>query len=212
MKPARDRIDRGRKFLWYVVPALFVIAACSTSRSSSPLSGVLDSPGPAPDRAEKLRLYEFLVGHWETRIVAFDEEGKQHESRGEIHAGWVLEGRAIQDVWMTPPRSERRAGEPLPALPVTGAWYGSTLRVYDPTLDAWRIQWTDPATQFQAQQIGRAEGRDVVQRGTIPGGPDLRWRFTEIEPDSFLWLGEVSKDAGATWHVQVEVFARRTAR
>jgi hypothetical protein len=26
----------------------------------------------------------------------------RHQGKGEIHFGWVLEGRAIQDVWMTP--------------------------------------------------------------------------------------------------------------
>jgi len=54
------------------------------------------------------------------------EHGK-HEARGEIHAGWVLQGRAIQDVWIFP-----------------GAFYGTTLRVYDPGLDAWHILWSDP--------------------------------------------------------------------
>jgi hypothetical protein len=182
------------------------LTACS---APSPLAGVLDSRGPAPDRADKLGLYAFLIGHWDTRIVAHAEDGSLHESRGEIHADWVLEGRAIQDVWMTPPRSERSAGAPLPALPVTGAWYGTTLRIYDPALDAWRIQWSDPATQFYAQQVGRAEGADIVQRGAGPGGTEMRWRFTEIEANAFHWIGEVSADEGKTWRVQVDVWARR---
>ena len=195
-------------FAFIVTMTLAALGACS---SPAPLNGVLDSPGPAPDRADKLQLYAFLVGHWDTRIVAFADDGTRHESRGEIHAEWVLEGRAIQDVWMTPPRSERpAAGAPLPALPVTGAWYGTTLRVWDPALDAWHILWSDPATQFYAQQIGRAEGADIVQTGSLPSGAQLRWRFTEIRPDSFHWLGEVSADGGATWRMQVDVFARRS--
>ena len=28
--------------------------------------------------------------------------GTKHTERGEIHFGWVLEGRAIQDVWILP--------------------------------------------------------------------------------------------------------------
>jgi hypothetical protein len=186
---------------------LAALAACS---SPSPLSGVLDSRGPAPDLADELSAYAFLIGDWDTRIVAIDENGTRHESRGEIHADWVLEGRAIQDVWLTPPRSERSAGEPLPKLPVTGAWYGTTLRIYDPALDAWRISWSDPATQFYAQQLGRTEGNEVVQVGAAPGGGEMRWRFTEIEADSFHWIGEVSLDGGVTWKVQVEVFAQRS--
>ena len=191
--------------------APLILLLASACAAPGPLAGVLDSSGPAPDRASKLQLYAFLVGHWDTRIVAFADDGARHESRGEIHAGWVLEGRAIQDVWLTPPRDQRpAAGEPLPKLPVTGAWYGSTLRVYDPVLDAWRILWSDPATDFYAQQIGRAEGADIVQVGQLPDGPMLRWRFTEIRADSFHWLGEVSTDGAKTWRLQVEVFATRS--
>ncbi len=187
---------------------LVLAALLAGCRASSPLAGVLDSAGPAADRADKLALYAFLVGDWETRIVAFEEDGTRHESRGEIHAAWVLEGRAIQDVWITPPRAER--GGPLPPLPVTGAWYGTTLRVYDPGADAWRILWCDPANQFSVQQTGRAEGRDIVQLGTVPDGTTMRWRFTEIEADAFHWTGEISSDGGRTWRLQVEVFAKRS--
>jgi hypothetical protein len=191
--------------------ALAFLSAACTHAPRSGLPGALHSDGPAADRADALALYAFLVGDWETRIVAYEADGTRHESRGEIHAGWVLEGRAIQDVWMTPPRAERRAGQPLPQLPVTGAWYGTTLRLYDPSIEAWRVLWSDPATQFYAQQIGRAVGSDIVQEGALPSGAMLRWSFTEIDADSFHWLGEVSGDGGATWRRQVEVFARRAA-
>jgi hypothetical protein len=170
---------------------------------------VLHSAGPAPDRADKLKLYAFLIGRWDTELVAHAEDGALHKSRGEIHAGWVLEGRAIQDVWMTPARAERDPTKPPPALPVIGAWYGTTLRVYDPKIDAWHILWNDPATMVFTRQIGRAEGADIVQIGTVAPRVKLRWRFTSIQPDSFLWLGEISPDDGANWRLQAEVFARR---
>jgi hypothetical protein len=200
--------------------AALPLLACATSapRADSQAAqpsffDALRSAAPAPDRAEKLGLYAFLIGDWDARIVAFSSDGARHESRGEIHAAWVLEGRAIQDVWITPPRAERpAAGAPLPALPVTGAWFGTTLRVYDPSLDAWHILWSDPATQFYARQLGRADAQGIVQEGTLPSGAVLRWRFSEITPDSFHWQGSVSRDGGATWRTQVEVYARRSEK
>jgi hypothetical protein len=192
--------------------AVLILACTTPSTEPTPESSFLDvlqSAGPAPDRAAALELYAFLVGSWDTEIVAYDGDGTKHESRGEIHAGWVLEGRAIQDVWMTPPRAARRPGEPLPALPVTGSWYGTTLRVYDPKLEAWHVLWSDPATQVYTRQLGRRVGDEIVQEGKLPSGAVLRWRFTEIKSDSFHWLGEVSADDGASWRLQVEVFARR---
>jgi hypothetical protein len=167
---------------------------------------VLHASGPAPDRAKKLELYAFLVGRWDTEIVTHEQTGATHRGQGEIHAGWVLEGRAIQDVWLIPRRADRRPDSP--PLPVAGNWYGSTLRVYDPSIDAWHIIWSDPANQFFTRQIGRARGADIVQEGKHESGMSMRWSFTEIQPNSFHWLGEAQPD-GKDWWLQVEVMARR---
>jgi len=85
----------------------------------------------------------------------------------------------------------------------------TTLRVYDPDIDAWRIQWTDPVTLNFLAMIGRAQGENIVQLGTRPDGALLRWSFSEIAPDSFLWHGEVSADQGANWRLNVEFTAKR---
>jgi hypothetical protein len=178
-------------------------------RSSPDFIDILHSAGPAPDRADKLGLYGFLIGSWETTVIAHEEGGATHTNHGEIHAGWVLEGRALQDVWMLPNRAERRAAAVPPQLPVTGDWYGTTLRVYDPGIDAWHILWSNPASQFYARQIGRARGADIVQNGRHESGALMRWSFTRIKDRSFHWLGEISTDDGASWRLQVEVLARR---
>lgn len=153
---------------------------------------LLHTDAPAPDRAEKLGLYGWLIGSWTMDAVIHADDGTQHEGKGEIRFSWVLEGRAIQDVWVLP-----------------GFFYGTTLRVYDPALDAWHILWSDPLKQYYTRQIGRAEGRDIVQNGVLEDGTAIRWRFTEITPDSFRWLGDRSSDGGGTWHLQADFHARR---
>jgi hypothetical protein len=167
----------------------------------------LHAAGPAPERADKLALYGRFVGDWESEIVAHAPDGARYRGRGEIHFGWVLEGRAIQDVWMIPRRAERTPE--APAMPIAGNWYGTTLRIYDPALDAWRIYWIDPASNSFRQQIGRARGNDIVQEGTTESGALTRWSFTEITPRAFHWTGEASLDQGASWGLLVDVFARR---
>jgi hypothetical protein len=152
----------------------------------------LHSSGPASDRAEAMRLYGWLIGDWEMDAVMHLEDGSRHEGRGEIHFGWVLEGRAIQDVWILP-----------------GIFYGTTLRIYDPGLDAWHILWSDPVRQFYTRQLGRARGRDIVQEGSNDAGEAVRWSFTDIELDAFRWLGERSTDGGTGWQLQAEFRARR---
>lgn len=178
-----------------------------SAQTASEFSQVLHADGPAAEHRDALMLYGQFVGDWDADIVTYSSDGARHQGRGEIHFGWVLQGRAIQDVWMIPRLAERRPDSP--AMPVAGNWYGTTIRVYDPALDAWRIYWIDPATNNYYQQIGRKQGADIVQQGSVEKGGLSRWSFTEITPTSFHWKGEASGDQGATWHLLVEVFAHR---
>ena len=151
----------------------------------------LTSAGPAPDRADKLALYGQFIGDWTFDATVNKDDGTQHRGQGEIHFAWVLDGRAIQDVWILP-----------------GIFYGSTLRVYDPGIDGWHILWSDPLKQLYTRQIGRAQGRDIVQLGNADDA-HIRSSFTEVTSDSFRWRGERSADGGATWFLQADFRARR---
>jgi hypothetical protein len=156
--------------------------------------------GTVADLGEKMQLYGQFVGDWESTIIAHAPDGTTHEGRGEIHFAWVLDGRAIQDVWrITQPQS----------MPLIGNWYGTTLRIYDSQKDAWHIFWMDPGRHFLARQVGCARGNDIEQEGHDDNGAHRRWRFTEITKSAFHWIGEMSPDSGTTWIHQVDVFARR---
>ncbi len=167
---------------------------------------VLHAEGPDPDRAEALQLYGQFVGNWDTEVTAHGEDGASHRSNGEIHFGWVLQGRAVQDVGMIPRLAER---DGAPQFPVAGNWYGTTLRVYDPSIAAWRITWADPARNVFRQQIGRAHGPDIVQEGTTESGGLSRWSFTKITQNAFHWLGEAKPVGSPDWRLVVEVRAQR---
>ena len=160
---------------------------------------LLHAEGPDPALTEKLKLYGWLVGSWDMDVVRHDPLGNKFTGTGEIHFGWVLGGRAIQDIWVSP---RFDSGEPA-------RMFGTTLRIYDPTIDAWHILWNDPVKSYSSRQIGRADGPDIVQVGTDPSGDRVRWRFTEIRPDSFHWIGERAASGGTTWRIEVEFRARR---
>jgi hypothetical protein len=160
--------------------------------SISGFTHALVSEGPAADRAEKMKLYGWLIGDWVFDAVVHADDGIRREGKGQIHFVWALDGRAIVDVWILP-----------------GIFYGSTLRVYDPAIDAWHIHWSDPLKQLYTRQIGRAQGPDIVQLGDMENGVRLRWSFSEIATDAFRWRGERSTDNGASWHLQADFRARR---
>jgi hypothetical protein len=84
------------------------------------------------------------------------------------------------------------------------------LRIHDPRIDAWQIQWTDPVTHNFLTMIGRKQGNDIVQLGTNANGQPVRWSFSDITPDSFTWRGETSLDQGASWQFDVEFACQRT--
>jgi tetratricopeptide (TPR) repeat protein len=67
----------------------------------------LHAEGPAADRADKMALYGQFVGAWDLDVTEFKDDGTTRQRPGEWHFGWALEGRAIQDVWIVPPRGQR---------------------------------------------------------------------------------------------------------
>jgi hypothetical protein len=87
--------------------------------------------------------------------------------------------------------------------------FGTTLRVWDSSIQAWRIIWRNPAHNHWEDQIGRWSGIDVVQIGTRANGTPTKWSFTEITRDSFHWLGEALNADGHTWTLEGEFFGKR---
>jgi hypothetical protein len=163
---------------------------------------VLRAYGRSPEIPEAADAYRWLVGSWELDCRRY--AGEPVSIRGEAHFGWALEGRAIQDVWIMPSRSGRS-----PVAARTKNMFGTTLRVWDSSIQAWRINWRNPVHNHWEDQIGRWSGKDVVQIGVRPNGTPTRWSFTEITKDSFHWLGEILDVDGQTWKLEGEFFAKR---
>jgi hypothetical protein len=165
----------------------------------------LGSTTPNETLASRLQLYGRFVGSWHLDVDFHPLNAPTRRAEGEWHFSWVLDGKAVQDVWIFPAR-RLRAGPGDP-------WhmYGTTFRWYDPAIDAWHITWFDPSRSLETRQIGRAVGADIVQVGEDGNGLLSRWRFVEITDRSFRWLGEMSWDKGATWRLLMEMRARRAA-
>jgi hypothetical protein len=177
----------------------------SPPASPPPLIEALLADGPPASQAERMTLYDPLLGDWDVDVVDYDGDDAGRTKKGEWHFAWVLEGRAIQDVFIVPPRGSRRG----PAVP--GNRYGTTLRVYDPATDAWRVSWSNPVSGASNVLTGRKDGNDIVQEGRDANGALHRWTFSEVTDRSFRWRGEVSTDEGKTWRLAAEFFGRRAA-
>ena len=169
------------------------------------LHAVLTSSARSPDVPEGDDVYGWLCGSWNLEVARYRGiDVRSQRLTGELHAARALEGRAVQDVWIMPRRSERSAN-----VDRTMNMFGTTLRSWDPTIQAWRIAWTNPVSGHREEQIGRRSGKDIVQMGTRADGTQTRWTFTEITPDSFHWLGEALQPDGITWRLEGEFRATR---
>jgi hypothetical protein len=182
--------------------------------SHDPMLNALHAEGAAPDRAESMMLYGQFIGTWEGTLrskkfranpdgeIEFDNGSDFNESTLEVHFSWALQGRAIQDVWISPTRRNVKDA--------TGfGMFGTTLRVYDPANDHWYITFIDPfTTQSYHRMIGRKVGSDIVQE-LRKGYHITHWIFTDITKNSFHWMWKESEDNGKTWKVQAEFFLER---
>jgi hypothetical protein len=172
--------------------------------STTGFAGALLAAGPSAELGEQAKLYGWLIGRWKVRVVDH-EGGRREESSGEWLFSWVLEGRAIQDVFIVPARPQR--------TPTSGKErnrYGVSLRWFDPKLGAWRITWTNPVRAVQNQLIGRKVGGEILQEARdAQGRLVMRWCFRDITANSFRWTGESSADDGKTWQLGAEFFATR---
>lgn len=123
--------------------------------SQHPLANSLLVNAPAEELTDELQLFGRFVGSW--TVLCQNARGALE---GEVYFGWVLGGRAVQDVWLVPGRAQSGPGQP------PYQFHGSTLRFFDRTLGSWRSTWIEPVN-------GRVRRLSAARRATT-----LCWSVT----------------------------------
>ena len=165
------------------------------------LIAALHAPAPARELGEKAELFGRLVGSWEVDLISHRPDPILPKCvECEWHFGWVLGGRAIQDVWIAPKRTLK--------IHSAGEW-GTMIRFYDESIDAWRCTWHGPGRGVVRSFLAHAIDDQIVLEGVFDDERPLRWIFSEITDDSFNWRAVVSSDNWKTENLIQEMFARR---
>ncbi|WP_411676926.1 hypothetical protein [Caproicibacter sp.] len=150
---------------------------------------------------EEQNLFGQFVGDWD--FDWYDRIGAHagRHAKGEWIFAWVLEGAAVQDLFICPSREERLVNSQ------PDNEYGTTIRIYNPQTCAWDIFYgcTGEATRLEA----RKEDDKIVLTET--GDRKMKWIFSEITKDSFRWQCDDTED-GVTWKTYRELFAVRKKR
>lgn len=155
--------------------------------------------GPAED------IYARLLGNWKLKMIDYYPDGRTKRDHGGVwYFSRTLEGRAIQDVLVSPEFAERSNNQSI-----IGNRYGTSFRMMDPKTRQWHLDWFNPVTGIHNQLTARTEGERIIQETPETDGVIMRWIFENITADSFHWYGESSIDKGRTWKLDVEFFAER---
>jgi uncharacterized protein len=158
----------------------------------------LPAPGPHPSLGDEARAFDRLVGTWECDYSFYSEDGTISRASGELRFGWIIDGRALQDIWITYPKG-----------PEEERLIGTSLRFFDAKTRMWRVVFVLPALDLLTTVEGRAEGDRIVLEGQASDGSQRRWSFNDIRPNSFVWRGEKSRDGGKTWKRREEHHMKR---
>lgn len=203
---ASRKFVRVLYFVFSILLLRWTVSAVQAKQTTSDnFIRVLYASGRSAEIPESADAYGWLVGSWELEVLHYRGIDLSSQNiKGEAHFNWVLEGRAIQDVWIMPRISGRKSDSDR-----TNNMYGTTLRVWDPAIQAWRIRWINPVSGHEERQTGRKVGGEIVQVGARADGTPTRWRFTEVTPDTFHWIGEALEPDGRTWKIEGEFRAHR---
>jgi hypothetical protein len=169
--------------------------------NTNDFADALISPAPAHELRQAADDFGWLIGGWAAKVRDYDSGGEVRFGEGEWWFSWVLEGRAIQDVWISPPRTKRGTQIDSNAPRMASNRYGTTVRWLDRDRQ-WQIVWVNPVSGTTNRLAGKRMGDRFVLEGTADG-QRMRWSFNSIRPTSSLWRGEEQLPDG-TWRLGSE--------
>ncbi|QDZ15396.1 hypothetical protein [Humibacter ginsenosidimutans] len=150
-------------------------------------AAALVSEGVAPEHPNRMTRFGQLVGTWRVSGERLDEATGEWTARDFTWiVSWVMEGRAVED---------------LEVIEVDGqaSTVAVAVRVYDPAAGVVRVSYFAPAANQFANLVAQGWRDGLRQDGTQNDERPIRWNFSEITDESYVFDGWVSDDDGATW-------------
>ena len=187
-------------FAALVVTGATLLVAATSPSSRNAMINALGSSDPNPILGDEATTFDRFVGTWDADFSFPRKDGTVLHKKGELRFGWVMDGTAIQDLWIGYPAESGKQRS-----------VGTTFRFFDRQIRQWRIVFINPRFNYVVTAQGRREGADIVFHGTDTDGLPLRWTFSEITAQSFHWQGEKSYDRGKTWKVEEDHHMKRRA-
>ena len=160
----------------------------------------LRATGPHPSLGDHASVLGRLVGTWDVEYMDISKNGKEIHRTGELLVGWVMDGRAIEDLWIVYPSGAEKEREVY-----------ADVRYFDAKSGTWPAIFIDPQAASVATFSGGAVGDDriVLDSQDLVAGQTRRWSFSDIRPDSLVFRDDASSDGGKTWRLKSEYHMKR---
>jgi hypothetical protein len=162
-------------------------------------SEALISRNKSENIPEDQNLFGQFVGEWDFEWIDHHGSDEERHIKGEWIFSWVLEGAAIQDIFICPSRIEKKDNYQ------SDSEYGTTIRIYNPKTHTWDVFYgcTGEATRLEAcKEDNEIVLTEIKERKT-------KWVFSEITEKTFHWSRISTSDGGTTWQLGAELFATR---
>src|SRR5574341_1422044 len=91
-------------FLWLAWPCAIAAADSRPADPRQQMVAVLAASGPHASLGDQARVWDRFIGTWDADFGFVGDDGGVRHAPGELEFGWVLDGRAIQDLWIGYPR------------------------------------------------------------------------------------------------------------
>src|SRR4030095_12667843 len=172
--------------VWLVASGLLSTGSAPAADPPLDLVAALEAPSPNPSLGDQAQVLGRMVGTWEVEYTDFAKDGKATHRAGEFIVSWVMDGRAVQDLWIVDPSGKRKDREVY-----------STLHYFDAKSRTWHAIFVDPEHGSIARVTGGPQGSDrfVIETADL-GNQTNRWSFNDIRADSFVYRDEASSDGG----------------
>ena len=140
---------------------------------------------------ENRDIFGKFIGEWSLELTITNLNGISVQHKGEWHFHRILQGRAIQDVWIIPNLNSIDGNE--------FHEYGTTVRTYNANTKKWKAVWVGPIqNQFFVFDIDDNNEAIILTETNNPK-LEMKWSFFDIFPNSFQWKSEIRIKETGNW-------------
>ena len=142
-----------------------------------------------------------FIGEWSLNLTITNQNGTKNRFKGEWHFYRILQGRAIQDIWIIPGLTSQGEND--------FHEYGTTIRTFNFKTRKWRAVWVGPVQNqlfvFDIEDIND----QIILTETNNPNLEMKWSFFDISENSFQWKSEVKIKGLDSWFTNYHMILNR---